>query len=58
MSKKSMTAKAASRIQAHADKSGTNQDFKARAQTAAAKASETSQASSEGAEKGTSQGKK
>jgi len=33
----SMTQKAASRIQSHADKSGTNQDFKARAQSSASK---------------------
>ena len=32
-----MDAKNASRIQAHADKTGTNQDFKARAQSAAEK---------------------
>lgn len=32
-----MTQKDASRIQSHADKTGTNQDFKARAQRAAAK---------------------
>ena len=32
-----MDAKSASRIQAHADKTGTNQDFKARAQSAAEK---------------------
>lgn len=38
MSEKSkMTEKAASKIQAHADKTGTNQDFKARAQSAASK---------------------
>lgn len=35
--KASMNQKAASRIQAHADKSGTNQGFKARAQSAASK---------------------
>jgi len=32
-----MTSKAARRIQSHSDKSGKNQDFKARAQSAAAK---------------------
>ena len=32
-----MSSKAASRIQAHADSTNTNQDFKARAQAAAAK---------------------
>ena len=32
-----MTPEAASRIQSHADKTGTNQDFKARAQSAAEK---------------------
>ena len=32
-----MDAKSASRIQAHADKTGTNQDFKARAQSTAEK---------------------
>ena len=32
-----MTGKDASRIQSHADKSGSNQDFKARAQRAASK---------------------
>jgi hypothetical protein len=38
LSKKSgMTAKAASRIQSHSDRTGTNQGFKARAQSAAAK---------------------
>ena len=38
MSEKSkMTEKAASKIQAHADKTSTNQDFKARAQSAASK---------------------
>ncbi|WP_406661896.1 hypothetical protein V7O66_05125 [Methanolobus sp. ZRKC3] len=38
MSKKSgMTAKDASRIQSHADKTGNNQGFKARAQSSAAK---------------------
>ena len=38
LSKKSeMTGEAASRIQSQADKSGSNQDFKARAQSAAAK---------------------
>ena len=39
MNKKSskMTKKAASRIQSRADKSGKNQNFKARAQRAAAK---------------------
>ncbi len=35
MSKK-MTSSAASRIQSHADRTGTNQSFKARAQAAAA----------------------
>lgn len=33
-----MTKEAASRVQSHADRTGTNQDFKARAQSAAAKA--------------------
>lgn len=37
MSKSQMTGKAAARIQAHADRSGTNQGFKARAQSAASK---------------------
>ena len=37
MGKSSMTRSAAARIQAHADKSGTNQSFKARIQSAAAK---------------------
>ncbi|MFY1111163.1 MAG: hypothetical protein AB3K77_05720 [Methanosarcinaceae archaeon] len=37
MVKKGMTAKAASRIQSHADKTGTNQGFKSRATAAAAK---------------------
>jgi hypothetical protein len=38
MSKNSkIDSEAAARIQAHADKTGTNQDFKARAQSAAAK---------------------
>jgi len=32
-----MTSKDAARIQSHADKTGTNQDFKGRAQSAAAK---------------------
>lgn len=32
-----VTSEDASRIQSHADKAGTNQDFKARAQSAAAK---------------------
>ena len=32
-----MDAKSASRIQSHADKTGNNQDFKARAQSAAEK---------------------
>lgn len=32
-----MTSKAAARIQAHADRSGTNQGFKSRAQSSAAK---------------------
>lgn len=35
--KNSMSSKDAARIQAHADKTGTNQDFKARAQAAASK---------------------
>ena len=35
--KTKMTPEAAARIQAHADRTGTNQDFKARAQSAAAK---------------------
>lgn len=33
----SMNQKAASRVQAHADRTGTNQGFKARAQSAASK---------------------
>jgi len=38
MSKKtSMTSKAASRIQSNADKTGTNQGFKSRAESAASK---------------------
>ncbi|MFA7072873.1 hypothetical protein [Methanoculleus bourgensis] len=37
MSKSQMTGKAAARIQAHADRSGTNQGFKSRAQSAASK---------------------
>jgi len=37
MAKKKTTIKAASRIQSHADKTGKNQDFKARAQRTAAK---------------------
>ena len=37
MAKSKMTSKAARRIQSHADKSGRNQDFKARAQSTAAK---------------------
>lgn len=37
MSKKSMNQEAASRIQSQADRSGTNQSFKARASSAAAK---------------------
>ena len=37
MSNKEMDQKAASRIQSHADSTGTNQDFKARASSAAAK---------------------
>ena len=37
MGKTKMTSKAARRIQSHADKSGKNQAFKARAQKAAAK---------------------
>jgi len=37
MGKKGMSQKAASRIQSHSDKSGTNQGFKARAQKAASK---------------------
>ena len=35
--KSGMTGKAAARIQSHADKSGTNQSFKVRAQSSAAK---------------------
>jgi len=35
--KSPMTSKDAARIQSHADRSGSNQDFKARAQRAAAK---------------------
>ena len=37
MAKKGMSQKAASRIQSHADRSGSNQGFKARAQRAASK---------------------
>ena len=37
MSKKGMTQKAASRIQSNADRTGSNQGFKARASAAAAK---------------------
>jgi len=37
MAKSSMTPSAASRIQSSADKSGSNQGFKGRAQSAAAK---------------------
>lgn len=37
MAKKGMTQEAASRIQSHADRTGTNQGFKERAQSAAAK---------------------
>ncbi len=37
MAEKSMDQKAASRIQSNADKSGNNQDFKSRAQSAADK---------------------
>ena len=37
MGKAKISSKAASRIQSHADKSGKNQEFKARAQRAAAK---------------------
>lgn len=37
MGKGKMTSKAARRIQSRADKTGKNQDFKARAQRAAAK---------------------
>jgi hypothetical protein len=37
MGKGSMNQAGAARIQSHADKSGTNQSFKARAQSAAAK---------------------
>ena len=37
MGKAKMTSKAAQRIQSHADKTGKNQGFKARAQSAAAK---------------------
>ena len=36
-SKSPMTPKAASRIQSHADRSGTNRGFKGRAQSAASK---------------------
>lgn len=35
MAKKHMTKEAARRIQSHADRTGTNQDFKDRAQSAA-----------------------
>jgi len=37
MGKSKMTSKAARRIQSHADRTGKNQGFKARAQSAAAK---------------------
>ncbi len=37
MGKNKMTAKSARRIQSHADKTRKNQEFKARAQSAAAK---------------------
>lgn len=37
ISKSQMTSKAAARVQSHADRSGKNQVFKARAQSAAAK---------------------
>lgn len=37
MSKKEMASKSARRIQLHADKTGKNQDFKRRAQSAADK---------------------
>ncbi|MHA1414340.1 MAG: hypothetical protein ACTSO4_17215 [Promethearchaeota archaeon] len=37
MGKRKMDSRAARRIQSHADKTGRNQDFKARAQRAAAK---------------------
>lgn len=37
MAKKSMNQEAASRIQSHADRTGTNQSFKARASSTAAK---------------------
>lgn len=37
MGKSKMTSKAARRIQSHSDKSGRNQGFKSRAQSAAAK---------------------
>ena len=37
MGKSKMSSKAARRIQSHADKSGKNQDFKARAQSTASK---------------------
>lgn len=37
MGKSKMTSKAARRIQSHSDRSGKNQNFKARAQSAAAK---------------------
>jgi len=37
MAKKKMTSKSASRIQSHADKSGRNKGFKARAQKAGSK---------------------
>ncbi|KAH7915189.1 hypothetical protein BJ138DRAFT_1109873 [Hygrophoropsis aurantiaca] len=44
-----MDSKAAARIQSHADKSGTNQGFKARAQRASAKnAKDTAPSSGEG----------
>lgn len=40
MSKQKMSKEDTARIQSHADKTGTNQDFKARAQSAADKNSD------------------
>lgn len=49
---KKMTPEDAARIQSHADKTGTNQDFKAKAQSAAAKNQQ------QGGEKSGAQGNK
>lgn len=52
MAKNPMTTKDASRIQSHADRSGTNQGFKGRAQSTAAKTTATSKGGSKGGGKG------